>query len=518
MLEEVWDEDEREYAILSHRWAEEEVSFKDMQNIEVAAKKKGFSKIAKSCGFALKDNYSHVWVDTCCINKESSAELSEAINSMYRWYQSSSVCYAFLSDVDHSAPGLETLEQQIAKSVWFDRGWTLQELIAPAHLIFYDRDWQYVNTKRGMSEILMRRTGIDVKVFFGNPISTYSIAQRMSWASQRVTTRKEDIAYCLLGIFDVNMPMLYGEGTKAFMRLQEEIIKQSDDHTIFAWPIYRDNQVGLLADSPAAFANCQSVRILSSGGGFSAYSITNRGLSCKFVAKPYTPNTYLVRLNCVKTDIIEENETSQRCHLGMFLRRLDEDDQYARVTVNGQTFKHAIPARWDMAPRPWLIRREIEDLDQFRKVIPSHIEVNVRQTIRKRALRWMQASVNGFRLISPENLKPSNAVGEEPWSEDCIWNPRTSIMQMALGEYGYVGTVEVSAHYRNMDRVMLGFDFDYNPICFVLGTKQTGRTSCFDDYFYQQSFLGTTDWSKVINGEAWDLEKHHGIWALFNGN
>ncbi|KAL8782558.1 MAG: hypothetical protein Q9213_005283 [Squamulea squamosa] len=516
-LEEVWDEADREYAILSHRWEEEEVSFKDMQNLEVATKKKGFLKIAKSCELALKDNYSYVWVDTCCINKESSAELSEAINSMYRWYQSSSVCYAFLSDVDHGAPDSGTLEQQIEESLWFDRGWTLQELLAPSHLIFYDRSWRYIDTKRAMSEMLMRRTGIDSLALEGeNSLEAYSIAQRMSWASRRVTTRKEDIGYCLLGIFGVNMPMLYGEGTKAFMRLQEEIIKQSDDHTIFAWPIHREEQVGLLADSPAAFAGCQNVRVLSSGKGRSAYSMTNRGLSCEFIAKPYSPNTYFVRLDCENIDMADY-------HLGMFLRRLSEDDQYARVTVEGHTFIKATASEWDMSPRLSHTVWDTLDLDDIHRVIRTHIEVNVRQAIPKKDLEWIQGFVNGFRLVTPKNVKPLNAFEGIPTTpSDCIWNPRTSRMQIPPGEYGYVGTLDVSAHCRNMQRVLLGFDFDYNPVCFVLGHNQLGGKSrqattkeiVFFDYFKQRPFLGIIDWSQVDQGQAWDLEKHRDIWAL----
>ncbi|KAI4276457.1 MAG: hypothetical protein LQ337_002473 [Flavoplaca oasis] len=248
-LEEVWSEDVKDYAILSHRWQEEEVSFKDMQNTAMASQKQGFSKIKSSCDLALHNGYDYVWVDTCCINKESSAELSEAINSMFWWYQRAAVCYAYLSDVDSNVNGL-SLEYQLQQSQWFTRGWTLQELLAPNDVVFYDCTWLPLGTKRTLSEVIQRRTRIHERALHGEPLETYSIAQRMSWASHRVTTRSEDIAYCLLGIFDVHMPMLYGERTKAFLRLEEEIIKQSDDHSIFAWPIDDREQTGLLADSP----------------------------------------------------------------------------------------------------------------------------------------------------------------------------------------------------------------------------------------------------------------------------
>ena len=233
-LEEVQDENAKKYAILSHRWEADEVSFQDMQDPVMASNKKGFMKIQKSCEHALKVGIEYVWVDTCCINKGSSAELSEAINSIYRWYKASIFCYALLSDVDCDSSDAETTEQQVKSSLWFTRGWTLQELLAPREIVFYNCKWEVLGTKQTLSQILTLRTGIDEGILGGEPLSRRSIAQRMSWASQRATTRIEDTAYCLLGIFDVNMPMLYGEGEKAFLRLQEEIIKQSDDHSIFA--------------------------------------------------------------------------------------------------------------------------------------------------------------------------------------------------------------------------------------------------------------------------------------------
>ncbi|OBT47876.1 hypothetical protein VE00_01546 [Pseudogymnoascus sp. WSF 3629] len=144
---------------------------------------------------------------------------------------------------------------EIGSSKWFTRGWTLQELVAPRHVVFYNQQWEFLGTKETLSKLLSSQTHIDEAILNGESPSNRTIAQRMSWASHRVTTRVEDSAYCLLGIFDVYMPMLYGEGKRAFLRLQEEIIKRSDDYTIFAWPIRLDDQPGLLADSPAAFAD-----------------------------------------------------------------------------------------------------------------------------------------------------------------------------------------------------------------------------------------------------------------------
>ena len=136
-LEEFWDKDVNDYAIVSHRWEDGEVSFRDMQDLAVASKMKGFTKIQKSCERAIVDSFNYVWLDTCCINKESSAELTEAIDSMYRWYERSAVCYTFLSDVLTDPHDTDEVEQQNKSSMWFTRGWTLQELLAPRNVIFF---------------------------------------------------------------------------------------------------------------------------------------------------------------------------------------------------------------------------------------------------------------------------------------------------------------------------------------------------------------------------------------------
>lgn len=242
-LEEFFDENDVPYAILSHRWEDEEVTFRDIQDVEAASTLKGFEKIQNTCHQARKDGIQYAWVDTCCINKANSSELSEAINSMFRWYQKSKVCYAYLSDVD-------SLEN-FTKSVWFTRGWTLQELIAPSDVRFFDHIWRPLGDRKDRRIDLLARTGI--ATLWNVPLMEYSIAQRMWWASNRVTTRPEDMAYCLLGIFGVNMPLLYGEGSRAFIRLQEEIIKQVDDQSIFAWPMLSTEPCGLLAPSPKVF-------------------------------------------------------------------------------------------------------------------------------------------------------------------------------------------------------------------------------------------------------------------------
>ncbi|KAH6889426.1 heterokaryon incompatibility protein-domain-containing protein, partial [Thelonectria olida] len=223
------------YAILSHVWGSDEVTLQDLGRSDLD-QKPGWVKIVKFCQTVTQffpEPLEYVWVDTCCIDKTSSAELSESINSMFRWYQMSQVCYAYLEDVSHDGPG--PVGSDFEKSRWFTRGWTLQELIAPHTVDFFDGQWRHIGDKMQLAHRVSQRAGIDQGTLLTGDCSTSSVAQKMSWASERETTRPEDMAYCLLGIFDISMTMLYGEGEKAFVRLQEEILQEYDDNTIFAW-------------------------------------------------------------------------------------------------------------------------------------------------------------------------------------------------------------------------------------------------------------------------------------------
>ena len=272
-----------EYAILSHTWDEHEVSFQEFQS-RPARNGPGWRKILNCCNLARSEGIEWAWVDTCCIDKTSSAELSEAINSMFKWYEDATVCYAFLSDYQAESFGCEISSEQLASCRWFSRGWCLQELIAPRRLVFYDQDFQKFQDRNEMAALLAEVTGIGRKYLVGDASYRYaSVAQRMSWLSRRQTTRVEDTAYCMLGLFEINMPLLYGEGQKAFIRLQEHIIAQSDDESIFAWAdedsidITRLN--GILAVSPRAFANSGNiVRAKAMHTERPPYTISHKGL------------------------------------------------------------------------------------------------------------------------------------------------------------------------------------------------------------------------------------------------
>jgi hypothetical protein len=195
------------YAILSHRWEGEEVSFRDMQNGKGPGMR-SFAKIKGCCTQAAADGWKYVWIDSCCIDKSSSAELSEAINSMFKWYETAEVCYVYLSDVPANNEDPQLQDSAFRLSKWFTRGWTLQELLAPSVVIFFNCDWIDIGTKWSLYNTITSITKIEPLVGF----KTACIAQKMSWVSQRETTRVEDMAYCMMGLFGVNMPPLYGEG------------------------------------------------------------------------------------------------------------------------------------------------------------------------------------------------------------------------------------------------------------------------------------------------------------------
>ncbi|KAH8658829.1 heterokaryon incompatibility protein-domain-containing protein [Tricladium varicosporioides] len=220
------------YAILSHRWGAEEFTFKDV--IDGTGKSNaGYNKI-RFCGKqAERDGLQYFWVDTCCIDKSSAVELQEAINSMFRWYRDAIKCYVYLPDVSRprldSADGSnESWKRAFRKSKWFTRGWTLQELIAPASVEFFSKEGELLGDKTSLEGDICEITRIPVKALQGSPLPDFSVAERMSWAANRETHRQEDRAYSLLGIFDVSMPLIYGEGQhKAFDRLKEELHRRT---------------------------------------------------------------------------------------------------------------------------------------------------------------------------------------------------------------------------------------------------------------------------------------------------
>ncbi|EXJ86926.1 hypothetical protein A1O3_03880 [Capronia epimyces CBS 606.96] len=219
------------YAILSHTWGpdQDEVDFDDLQRGSFK-NKAGYAKI-RFCGEqARKDQLEYFWVDTCCINKADFNELHEAITSMFRWYRDAVKCYVYLSDVSRDQDddySRRTWKQAFRGSKWFTRGWTLQELIAPASVEFFSREEERLGNKATLEQQIHEVTGLPISLLRGeSPVDQFTIEERMQWVRNRNTKKREDKAYCLLGIFGVFMPLIYGEGEEnAFLRLQEEIDK-----------------------------------------------------------------------------------------------------------------------------------------------------------------------------------------------------------------------------------------------------------------------------------------------------
>lgn len=426
-LKEFWGDDIPRYAILSHTWETEEVTFQQFTQLsrDVLSKLKGFTKIQRTCQLARRSGIQWAWVDTCCIDKTSSAELTEAINSMFRWYRDSAVCYAYLSDLkeeqtehekkrtkaqdkstddqgswtknEHKSTedsedwtnsqgtsdsekgsgnwnesgnwkdsgnwkpagqgatnekgrrlgvqeweggrqGKETNDTtdtdehvlrrarvaRLGRCRWFTRGWTLQELIAPRRLGFYNQSWAFEGEKETLKSEISEITRIsEVVLSNASLLPTIAVAQRMSWAANRVTTRSEDTAYCLLGIFGVQMPMLYGEGSKAFLRLQEEIIKEVNDLSLFAWKAIATPQRfwGILAASPNQFADCADVELDNDPMYNNELVMTSKGLRV-------TPTT---SDNDLRTGKVGKNYTfSLRCG-----RRSPREDMFIYLQQHG---------------------------------------------------------------------------------------------------------------------------------------------------------------------------------------
>ena len=210
-----------EYAILSHAWGspDEEVLLQDLKD---PTSKRGYRKV-RFCGEqARKDGLQYFWIDSCCIDKTSSAELSEAINSMFAWYRKAAMCYVYLSDVSACQRTAEQWQSDFAKSRWFRQGWTLQELLASHSIAFFSEDGVQLGDKSTLENQISQITGIPLRAVCGRRL--YSFETTISWMKHRETTIREDFAYCLLGLLDVHIPLVYGEGVEnACLRIIDEI-------------------------------------------------------------------------------------------------------------------------------------------------------------------------------------------------------------------------------------------------------------------------------------------------------
>ncbi|KIW11491.1 hypothetical protein PV08_10791 [Exophiala spinifera] len=452
------------YAILSHRWVQEEVSYRDVETGRHQSLR-GWIKIRAFCALASSRRLSYAWVDTCCIDKSSSAEQMEAINSMYRWYENAEECYVYLSDV--RAPSLNSREHQteFAESAWFTRGWTLQELIAPSKVFFYNYRWDYLGSRDTMYVFLGNISGVDVQVLSKKKQPhECTISQRMSWAARRVTSRLEDRAYSLLGIFNVNMPMLYGEGEKAFRRLQQEVINQSDDHTIFAWGSSSFAKT-VLAPAPDCFRGLENLmRIHPTNDTTLGFSFVNAGLSIQLHLIPWAMNTYLAPLRCGYFKH-QGNSTSGVFFRGynkacIFLQQTEHDNQFVRVSVGGRDLKVI----------------DGDDLAQMREQFDIQLRhILVKQPNLSDLANLTESSFYGFKF----NFKHPKMFdsGSKPTPVDMlcghVWQPNDPVFEIKNGRRHTAGILRLSG-YPGL-YLYLGFDLDFGPLCLI--TSQTPHSS-----------------------------------------
>lgn len=527
------------YAILSHRWIDgEEVLYKDLlktRNQHLG----GWWKIRLCCSQAIDDGFEYAWVDTCCIDKNSSAELSEAINSMYRWYSKAQVCYAYLNDVRFTND--TSWETEFTMSSWFTRSWTLQELLAPQQIVFYDKFWTQIGVRSNLAEEIAEASGIQLTVFAGRglKLDDYSVAQRMSWASRRNATRVEDIAYSLLGIFDVNMPLLYGEGHKAFRRLQEEIIRQTHDHTIFGWSHVASESGGeevrfldLLAPSPLAFRDDMDL-VQHTFDEPTAYSITNLGLALKAPLEPWAPQIYFAGLNCTK-NLIDR--------VGIFL--------FEHHTLPGITFKICFDGKVTSA-RKWrktevqyrqltiaavisLAQAEhLASLNQKRCL--THVDVYTRYTNPERQLTRNEVILTSSgcyledRLIP--QLLPTLRCSPAPTGNRVSSPGVDVVLQANLPCFGTIAMVVPPSNVYAVKYIKLGLDRDFNLVCILADSSyrepKTGmRLSWNKNYSRLEERGGKSFWDySCLKPEGdWllpgkEILRHpagstHGLWAL----
>jgi hypothetical protein len=345
---------------------------------------------------------------------------------MFRWYQKAQVCYAYLSDVSTvTSDDLHKVDSEFHRSLWFTRGWTLQELLAPEIVVFYNRGWIEIGTRSDASELISSITGIAAKILRSPySASSESVAKTMSWASKRTTTRLEDMAYCLMGLFDVNMPLLYGEGSKAFYRLQLEIIKSSTDQSIFAWEVQDPNAdplgpdawtLPLFATEPALFQHAGNIEYSNCGDdAISPYTMTNKGLQIqtKLVPAPRLTKADHAEKLLMLTFCYRQIGGS-RFGLGIFLKEIVSGVTFVRIRK--QLFEtHRIRTLSFKIPNPEE-ETQIYIKNEFTLMYNFKNEANVTSVL----LDLSSALEAGFAITKEyENGQMDNNIIHESWEVD----------------------------------------------------------------------------------------------------
>lgn len=430
-----------QYAILSHRWGADadEVTYVDVHESIDISRKRGYAKLVKFCEEASKVGCIYGWADTCCINKGDGSELTEAINSIYRWYQRSHICIVYLHDVTREA---------MMDGEWFKRGWTLQELIGASEAYFFDRNWERFGTKSELLARLSIKTRIPETVLSESEnLATCSVAQILSWAAGRETKRDEDRAYSLLGILGVTMDSRYGEGSKAFVRLQQAIMHKGKDESMFAWAMEQEKPTGLFAPSPDSYSECTDVFKTSGSLGFSE---SNGELSIKLKTLPHGMETYYAILNCLKG-------TSTDKRIAILLSRLSTDGEYVRVKGMIKEGKTMIP---------------LSDMGRFEE---RSLRVPIEPT---------EPPLKRFHGFWLRSLRPPNYESCQPKILSRRVQPWREVISLEDDDLGTAGIVYMEPkvkpeflHYvresgwSHIHWIKLGFDTDFNPMLLLANDK-----------------------------------------------
>lgn len=386
---------------------------------------------------------------------------------MFNWYQQASVCYVYLSDV------VDLDEEPFCKSQWFRRGWTLQELLAPPVVRFYGAEWHNIGDRKDLRALITQATQIPDRFlkcgFSHDDDRKPCIAEIMSWAAGRKTTRVEDRAYSLLGLFNVNIPMLYGEGAKAFERLQEEILRRSEDQTIFAWQPVEVGSTSLLAKSPDAFRRqAYTFNVANESYRRKPHAVTNEGIFLELKLVSLQPGIYLGLLNL---ELKRKSRRNPSCHeVGILLKQIDNNGRYIRVS-------HALVACASSDLMLWT-----EGGGYY-----VHRQITVVRNLRPYELkRWRQSEYFGFRLDQKQysTLWTQALAEKEVFIEGHpFFNDKTGIFTGQSARK--VGTIIFAEKTDPLlgcraRKIVLGFDFDFNPICFISSDSSwTGATKAF---------------------------------------